>query len=278
MGLSRRHRRLAGALSAILLVWMATHADAQFRRGFGRGFGNVRRATAADYDGAFHFCRAVFTSDFRGDGGNWSVDWPRADINLSTRLGELTRTSISRTGDEPNPLLVQLTDEALFQCPFVMMTEVGSASFNEREAASLRAYLLKGGFVWADDFWGSLAWEWWEAQLRKALPAGEFPIVDLPADHPLFHAQFAIDKTPQIASIGFWAGSGGGTSERGADSAVPHSRAVLDAHGRIMILMTHNTDIGDSFEREGDDPRYFMTMSVPGYAYGVNALVYTMTH
>ena len=87
-----------------------------------------------------------------------------------------------------------------------------------------------------------------------------------------------IKGTPQIASIGHWAGTGGGTSERGADSAIVHSKAILDAHGRIMVLMTHNTDIGDSFEREADDPRYFMTMSVPGYAYGVNALLYTLTH
>ena len=138
--------------------------------------------------------------------------------------------------------------------------------------------MLKGGFVWADDFWGSYAWEWWEAQLRKALPAAEFPIVDLPPDHPLFRAQFMIKETPQIASIGFWAGSGGGTSERGADSAIARSRAVVDAHGRIMVLMTHNTDVGDSFEREGDDPQYFLTMSVPGYAYGINTLLYALTH
>jgi hypothetical protein len=260
--------------AVLLLACVAADLHAQFRRGFGA----IRRATAQDHDGAFHFCRAIYRSDFRGDGGNWSVDWPRADINLSVRLGELTRTYISRTAGEPNPLLVQLTDDALFDCPFVMMTEVGTAFFDEKESARLREYVLKGGFVWADDFWGTRAWEWWETQLRKALPAEEFEIVDLPPDHPLFRAQFVIKETPQIASIGFWAGSGGGTSERGADSAIARSRAVVDAHGRIMVLMTHNTDVGDSFEREGDDPQYFMTMSVPGYAYGVNTLLYALTH
>jgi hypothetical protein len=275
MTLSPRLRHAAATLCALLvLVCVAADLEAQFRRGFGA----IRRATERDHDGAFHFCRAIYRSDFRGDGGNWSVDWPRADINLSVRLGELTRAYISRTGGEPNPLLVQLTDDALFQCPFVMMTEVGSAFFDEKEAARLRDYLLKGGFVWADDFWGSYAWQFWETQLRKALPAAEFPIVDLTPEHPLFRAHFVVKETPQIASIGFWYGSGGGTSERGADSAVARSRAVLDAHGRIMVLMTHNTDIGDSFEREGDDPRYFLTMSVPGYAYGVNTLLYALTH
>ena len=75
-----------------------------------------------------------------------------------------------------------------------------------------------------------------------------------------------------------WAATGGGTSERGADSAEAHARAVLDKHGNIMVLMTHNTDLGDSFEREADDPQYFYQMSVPGYAFGVNALLYALTH
>src|SRR5688500_10069434 len=227
-----RLRRAAAALAAVVvLAGVAVELQAQFRR----GFGGIRLATAEDHDGAFHFCRAVYRSG-GGDGGNWSVDYPRADINLTVRLGELTRTHISRTSGEPNPLLVRLTDDALFQCPFVMMTEVGSAYFDDREAARLREYVLKGGFVWADDFWGSIAWEWWEAQLRKALPAAEFPIVDLPPEHPLFRAQFIVKETPQIASIGFWYSNGGGTSERGADSAIARSRAVLDAHGRIMVL------------------------------------------
>jgi hypothetical protein len=276
-----RHRWFVGALLIAVVLLIAVRVDAQRRRGGGgggRGFGNARIATATDFDGAFHFCRVVFRNDFRGDGGGWNVDWPRADINLTTRLAELTRADISTTGGEPNPLLVRLTDDVLFQCPFIMMTEVGSAFLDENESVRLREYLLKGGFLWADDFWGTYAWDWWVAQLRKALPAGDFPIVDLENTHPLFTSQFVVKETPQIASINFWAGSGGGTSERGADSAVAKSRAILDPHGRIMVLMTHNTDIGDSFEREADDPQYFLTMSVPGYAYGVNALLYTLTH
>ena len=255
--------------------------EAQFRqRGF-RGFGNLgsgELATDNDFDGAFHFCRVWFRSDFRGDGGNWSVDYPRADINLSVRLSELTRTNVSMTNGEPNPLLIRLTDDALFRCPFVMMTEVGSAYIDEKEAARLREYLLKGGFLWADDFWGSYAWEWWVGQFSKVLAPAEYPIVDLPSNHPLFSSQFAIKKVPQIASINYWAGSGGDTSERGADSAEAHARAILDKHGNIMVLMTHNTDLGDSFEREADDPQYFYQMSVPGYAFGVNALLYALTH
>jgi hypothetical protein len=86
-----------------------------------------------------------------------------------------------------------------------------------------------------------------------------------------------VDRIPQIPAIDFWEGSRS-TSERGADSAVPHVRAINDAHGRVMVLMTHNTDFGDAYEREGDDHEYFERFSVPGYAFGVNTVLYAMTH
>ena len=271
------------ALAAVLATLAAAVAvEAQFRRrGGGRSFGNAVVATPDDVVGGFQFCRIAFNQDFRGDpnSGNWTVDWPRADINLSIRLGELTRANVSLdANDEPLPLLMRLTDDVMFQCPFIMMTEVGSASISHEEAARLREYLLKGGFLWADDFWGSEAWDWWVGQLNKVLPVAEYPIIDLPPSHGLFSSQFQISKVPQIASINFWAGSGGGTSERYEDSAVAHARAVVDQHGNIMVLMTHNTDLGDSFEREADDPQYFLQMSVPGYAFGVNTLLYALTH
>ena len=213
-----------------------------------------------------------------GDGGSWLVDYPRADINLSIRMSELTKTPVSRTSSgEPNHLVVRLTDDALFECPFLMMTEVGSVYFDEAEAKRLREYLEKGGFLWADDFWGTYAWEAWEQEFRKVLPAGEYPIVELPLSHPMFRSLFEVKHIPQIPSINHWAWSGT-TSERGADSAEPHARAVLDGKGHLMVLMTYNTDFGDSWEREGDDPNYFYTFSVDGYAFGINVLVYAMTH
>jgi hypothetical protein len=275
-------RSLVLLVTALVAFVLAVRVEAQFRqrRGGGgfRGFGNVSLAKPNDFDGSWHFCRAYFRSDPRGDGGNWSVDYPRADLNLSVRLSELTKTNVSFTNGEPNPLLIRLTDDELFDCPFVMMTEVGSAFIDNDEAMRMREYMLKGGFIWADDFWGSYAWEWWTGQLSRVFPPNEYPIIDLPSNHPLFSAQFVIKKVPQIASINFWAGSGGGTSERGEDSAEAHARAILDKHGNIMMLMTHNTDLGDSFEREADDPQYFYQMSVPGYAFGINVLLYGLTH
>ena len=281
--MARFRSRWIIALAGIIALAIAVRVEAQFRRGRGgqRNFGVATKARPQDFDGLWHFCRVAFGSDPRGDnlGGGWFVDYPRADLNLSIRLSELTKTPVSREVDgEPHPLLVELTDPELFDCPFVMMTEVGSISISSVEAAHLRDYLLKGGFLWADDFWGSDAWEWWAAQMSRVLPPSEYPWVDLPADHPLYHAQFEVKQTPQIASINFWSSSGGGTSERGEDSAVVHTRAILDSHGRIMVLATHDTDLGDSFEREGDDPTYFYNFSVPGYSFGINALLYSLTH
>jgi hypothetical protein len=267
------------ALTLVLVIAAASIGESQ-RRGGGRGGFSIRPAVPEDFDGSWQFCRAAFRANRNGDGSGWSVDFPRADINMSIRLSELTKTTVSFAGpQEPNHEVVRLTDPTLFQCPFIMMTEVGAAYMDDSEAEALRTYLLKGGFLWADDFWGEYAYEAWMEQLGKALPPGQFPAKDLPKDHPLFRALFDIGGgVPQIASIGFWLGSGGGTSERYQESAEPHARGVFDASGRMMVLMTHNTDVGDSWEEEASNPQYFYEFSTKGYAFGVNAIVYAMTH
>ena len=269
-------RRQIVAVALLAALGMAAIGEAQRR---GRGIrGYIRTPTPQSFDGGFNFCRIMTSSSRMGDGGGWSVDYPRADVNLSIRLAELTRTRISTDpSGEPNHLVIRLTDPELYSCPFIMMTEVGSVYFDPEEAARLRDYLLKGGFLWADDFWGSYAWDHWAAEFSKVLPPAEYPIRDVPPDHPMFRAQFNVARVPQIPSINFWYGTGQ-TSERGSDSAQPHARAVADAQGRLLALMTHNTDVGDSWEREGDDPAYFYTFSVDGYAFGINVLLYAMAH
>jgi uncharacterized protein DUF4159 len=277
MPVSRRARVTTAVLVLGLVVTcFAAIATAQYRRG--RYYG-IRTPTADTFDGGFTFCRIMFQSGRDGDGGNWSVDYPRADVNVSIRLAELTKTRISvQPSGEPNHVVITLEDPELFQCPFVMMTEVGSAYITPEEASRLREYLLKGGFLWADDFWGSYAWDHWVRELGKVLPLHEYPIVDLPMDHPMFRSQFEVKRVPQIPSINYWMGSGGDTSERGSDSAVPTARGILDRQGHLMVLITHNTDLGDSWEREGDDPNYFYKFSVDGYAFGIDVLLYALTH
>jgi hypothetical protein len=222
----------------------------------------------------------MYRSNRYGDGGGWGTDFPDADVNLSVRFSELTKARVSRDpSGEPRPLVVRLTDDTLFQCPFIMMQEVGRLYLDDEEAQSLREYLVKGGFLWVDDFWGSYAWDNWEAQISKALPPAQFRNVDLEKTHPIFRTLYELrNGVPQVPSIGFWRGSGGGTSERYADSADVHARGILNASGRVLVLQTHNTDISDSWEREGEDTRYFYEFSVEGYAVAMNVLLYAMTH
>ena len=198
---------------------------------------------------------------------------------MSIRLSELTTIDVSQDGTgRPNHLLVRIDGDELFQCPLVIMSAPERAFITDDHAPRLREYLLKGGMLWTDDSWGTYDWQDWVGQLRKVLPAGEYPIFDVPLDHVLFRTQFEVTEIPQIPSITFFMRSGGGTSERGADSAVPYVRAVADDDGRIMVLMTHNTDIQDSWEREGDDASYFYAFSPRGYAFGINAVLYALTH
>jgi len=275
----RTVRRVGLFLVVALLVAAIGWAGLQRRRGGFGGRGVGRFATIGDFDGSFQFCRLVVRESPQGDGAGWSVDYPRADINLSVRLSELTRAPVSMDGsNEPKPVLVNLGDpEVVSRCPFLMMTEPGAAYFTPDEAVALREYLLRGGFLWADDYWGQYAWDFFENSLRQVLPSATYPIVDLPRDHPLFHQVFDASAVPQIPGIGYWDGAGR-TWERSPREATAHIRAINDASGRIMVLLTHDTDFGDSYERESELPEYFMKFSVPGYAFGINAIVYSMTH
>jgi Domain of unknown function (DUF4159) len=272
-------RRVALAAAIVATVMMSSPAAQYQGRRFGGRFGYGPSVPPnAKYDGAFMFCRIMFRNAPDGDGGGWSVDYPRADVNLSFRLSELTETAVSRdaTGDF-NHSVIRLTDMDLFRCPFIMMTEVGGTYFDDQEAAQLREYLLRGGFLWADDFWGEYAWAHWENELRKVLPSGQYPIFDIPMEHPLFHVLYDVHELPQIPSINYYFGSGGNTSER-PDSRVPHARGIADANGNLMVFITHNTDFGDAFEREGDNREYFERFAGPGYAVGIDVLLYSMTH
>jgi hypothetical protein len=265
-----------GTIVAVALVVAVAAAEAQRRFGGRRGSSVI--STPFVYDGAFVFCRLSFAQSYDGDGGGWSVDYPKSDLNFPFRLGELTETPISHDArGEPNHVIVSPTDPNLFKCPFVMMTEPGGAFFSEEDAARLREYLQKGGFLWADDFWGEYAWAVFEREIRKVLPAGEYPLHDVPVTHPIFTINYGIKRVPQIPSINFWFGSGFQTSER-SDSRQVHVRGIENAHGDVVVLMTHNTDFGDAFEREGEDRRYFNAFAADGYAFGVNVFLYAMTH
>lgn len=285
--------RISGRLivaASVLLLIVATAAYAQRRFGGFGGFGQRFRGGVVEgpgvpprfpprnfEDGRVTICKLMYTSNRREAGGiGWSTDYPFAAINLMTRLSELTRIPISRDPNKDiNYWVIRLTDDALFDCPFLIGSDVGTASFSDTEAKRLREYLLKGGFLWVDDFWGTLSWEQWTEEMHRVLP--EFAAVDVPAADPIRRMLFTVDEVEQVSSIFFWRGTGQ-TSERGSDSPHADFREIADAKGRIMVAMTHNTDIGDSMEREAEDPEFFAEFSPKGYQLATNIVLYALTH
>jgi hypothetical protein len=265
---------------AVLVLGLATAAAAAAQFGFGPRAAPPRLPKEDSFGRGFTFCRGIYRS-VRGEAGGqgWSTDYPDAELNFSIRLSELTKTRVTKdAGGKPDYLTVPLTDPALFQCPYLHMEDVGTLQFTDEEVEVMRAYLMKGGFVWVDDFWGSAAWENWTRELGRVLPPSEYPIEDVPLHHPIFKSQLIVQTFPQIPSIQYWRRDPHETSERGADSAEVHSRAIFDEHGHVMVFMSHNTDISDAWEREGEDPRYFFQFSPYGYAVGINVVLYAMSH
>ena len=228
-------------------------------------------------DGSFMLCKLQFTSvRYEAMGIGWSTDYPYAGINLMIRLSEMTRTPVTMNENgEPTYWVVRLTDDALFRCPALMGSDVGTMGLSDEEARKLREYLLKGGFLWVDDFWGTPGWNQWSEQIHKALP--EYRIVDIPVEHPIRHMLFPIDEVEQVTNINNWLRTHN-TSERGDDSPHANFRGIADDNGRLMVVMTHNTDFGDSWERESESREFFERFSPKGYALGVNVLLYSMTH
>ena len=144
---------LTCALLAAVLAAAAGYAQGRFG-GRQRFVPAEALATSDSFDGSWNFCRLAYS------GRAWSTDYPDADYNFSTRLSELTKTTVSRTpAGGVRPLIVRPTDDTIFQCPFVMLWQAESLFFSEEDAVQMREYLLKGGFIWSDDSWGAEAWE-----------------------------------------------------------------------------------------------------------------------
>jgi hypothetical protein len=275
-GIGRRLRTTA--VVVVLLTLGAAVCHTQIWRG---GYGRTppKFPTATTFKGDFNFCRLLFSSDRREKRG-WDTDYPGADINFSIRLSELTKTRVPTeyAGGDPDHVVVRIMDDALFQCPFVLMEDAGTAWFSDSEMTQLRAYLQKGGFILVADYWGTRARMQWDRQIGRVLQPAQYPIVDIPMEHAIWHTLFDLESVPQIPSIQSWRRSGGRLSERGSDSQHVDVRGIADEHGRLMVLMLHNTDIPDGWEREAEDPEYFYLFSPDAYTVGINVMMYAMTH
>src|SRR5688500_11532070 len=197
-----KRRETIGLFCTILLL-VGTAAAAQIRGRGGRLFAPFREGLPEQRTG-FMFCRLLYTSVRSEAGGSgWSTDYPAADHNLMTRLPQLTGTPVTHWSDGmPGYAVMRPRDPAMFHCPFLFASDIGTAEFEDDEVARLREYLHKGGFLWVDDFWGEYAWMQWEQQINRILPG--HAITELKLDHPLFSVFYKVPAVPQIPSISFW--------------------------------------------------------------------------
>ena len=228
----------------------------------------------------FTFARVRYDSyGGRGrGGGGWRTDYPDSDLNFSLRLHQLTSLKVN-----PNPIILELTDDKLFDYPFLYMIEPGSLYFSEPEVKALREYCLRGGFLMVDDFWGDSQYENLAQQLKRVFP--DRKPFEVPLEHEIFHCVYDLKEKPQVPAINsaFRTADGRiGTWENawdGSDTRTPHYRAITDDKDRIMVFICHNTDLGDGWEREGEQKWYFDEFSVKkAYPMGINIVTYAMTH
>jgi hypothetical protein len=225
----------------------------------------------------FTFVRIKYHGHRRGRWGSgagfWEIDAPDSDLNFSFRLQQMTSLKV-----DPNGRFLEITDPALFDFPWIYIVEPGGLIFLDEEVPILRRYLLNGGFLMVDDFWGEAEWENFEREIKRIFPERE--IVDLDLDHPIFHCVFEIKAKHQIPNVrtGTWSERTGITWET-PDSKEVHYRAINDDKGRMMVMICHNTDLGDGWEREGENEYYFREFSEKAaYPLGINIVFYAMTH
>jgi hypothetical protein len=227
---------------------------------------NVAERFKAD---VFTFVRIRYSSGGGWGGWKWQTDYPDSDLNFSYRLHELTALEV-----DPFGKIIELTDETLFDYPFIYLIEPGDLYFSEEEVLALRRYLDNGGFLMVDDFWGEREWANFYHEIKRVFPNREPE--ELPLEHEIFHCVYDIKKKPQIPSIGHW--RHGMTTERW-DAPEAHYRGIKDDKGRLMAIICHNTDLGDGWEREGEEEGYFKEYSEKwAYPLGINIVTYAMTH
>ena len=227
------------------------------------------------YDSAGGWGEAFYNYDGR-TWERWETDYPEGDRNFARRLAQLTSIVPDMQG-----VARRITDPDAFSFPFLYMCDPGYMKMTAEEKRMLGDYLHAGGFLWIDDFWGEGEWWNFEAVMADVLP--ETAWREIPSDHPILSSVFNLSGAPQVPAQDFavrgWRTDPGWIHRQPATEVEPvHFRGYFDEGGRLMAVATHNTDIGDGFEREAYGQWYFEKYSTQAYMIGVNIVVYAMTH
>lgn len=205
---------------------------------------------------------------FPRQGWGWGTDYPGGDCKFMGGIHRLTGMRVA-----PNPHVIGVMDPDLFKFPFLYAVEVGGMYFNTQDAARIREYLLRGGFFYVDDFWGRAERENFEAQMKKVFP--ERQMEALPLNHQIFHTFFDIESIMQVPGQGD--GCYGGRTWQVRDETDPRIYGMKDDTGRVMVVATYNSDMGDAWEYM-DLACYPEKYSGEAYRVGLNFMIYAMTH
>jgi hypothetical protein len=225
--------------------------------------------------GEFTFARIIYESpdppynEYNNwFGGAWRVDYPAADENFMMGIREWAGSTLYLAG---KPVQLRPTDEHLLDYPFAYIVEPGHMELTDADAAALREYLMRGGFLFLDDFHGEFEWQHARDEIKKIVP--EYEIKDLPLTHPIFHSYFDLDGVVQVPGVA--ALIHGVTYEKGG--VTPHYMGVQNKDGRLMIFLTRNCDLGDAWEWINDS-RYPAQYGFVAYKVGMNVITYAMSH
>jgi hypothetical protein len=279
--MARRRMPWILGLAALLCL-----SGAGLAQRFGFGFRRESHGPRPNFpaEGEFHFVRLEYTDlpeYHRGFGygsrsgtgdGWWLVDWPDSDEHFTMGVGRLTRI------DTGEPRHMRLTDNRLFDHPWLYATQTGWWGLNDAEIGRLREYLLRGGFLVTDDFWGPEQWEIFRSTMARVFPGK--PITDIAMGDSVMHVLYDIgekDLTWIPGTRHLRIGAGGQVSVQQPAGTSPAWRAITDERNRMVVAVNFNTDVGDAWEY-ADSPEYPEPMTALAYRYGLNYLVYSMTH
>jgi len=205
---------------------------------------------------------------FPQQGWGWGTDYPGGDCKFMGAVHRLTGIRV-----HPNPNVVEIMDDKLFGFPFVYAVEVGGMYLGDEEAARLREYLLRGGFMHVDDFWGPYERDNLFVQMQKVFPDRQLEPLNL--SHPVFSTFFDVEEIMQIPNQGN--GCNGRRTWEDDNDTEPVVYGISDDEGRLMVLVTYNSDLGDAWEYM-DLPCYPAKFSGMAYRMGLNFMIYAMTH
>ncbi|MEX2352718.1 MAG: DUF4159 domain-containing protein [Gammaproteobacteria bacterium] len=258
----------SGLFNLALIIYISL-IGLESARGQARGHPDLEHAGP---EAEFHMARLIYSNAAGGRGGwrsMWAIDYPDAERHFLPGVERLTR--INTAGDSVH---LRLTDDRIFDHPWLFAQQVGTWYLSDEEVLRLREYLLRGGFLVADDFHGPYDWLTFQSVIRRVFPDRQ--IIDIEEGDELLQVFYDLDQNTQIPGRRHLYRNSGGQID--AYMAGPATwRGIYDDENRLIVAINFNMDMGDAWEH-ADDPVYPEPMTALAYRFGINYLIYAMTH